>query len=63
MHPWEFDPEQPRVKLNKLQSFRHYGRIQKNQAKLSNLLKNFKWMAMEDYFKEITENDKIPVKN
>jgi len=62
MHPWEFDPEQPRVKLNKLQSFRHYGRIQKNQAKLSNLLKNFKWMAMEDYFKEITENDKIPVK-
>lgn len=62
MHPWEFDSEQPRVQLGKLQSFRHYGRIRKNQTKLSNLLKRFDWIAMEDYFKEFSEIEKIPVK-
>ena len=62
MHPWEFDVHQPRVKLSKLQSIRHYGRINQNPGKLAALLKKFNWMAMEDYLKEITEKEKLPVK-
>ncbi len=57
MHPWEFDPHQPRVKLSKIQNYRHYGKIKKNIFKLENLLQSFEWMAMEDYLKMIV-NDK-----
>ncbi len=62
MHPWEFDPEQPRLPMGKLQSFRHYGKIKHNFAKLTHLLKTFDWMAMEDYLEQLQKQNALPLK-
>ncbi|APF17713.1 polysaccharide deactylase family protein, PEP-CTERM locus subfamily [Caldithrix abyssi DSM 13497] len=62
MHPWEFDSDQPRVPLGRLQSLRHYGRIKRNFNKLERLLKQFEWMAMEDYLTLLKKEEKLSVK-
>jgi len=42
MHPWEIDPEQPRVKEASFwYKFRHYSNLEKTLNKLSNLLYGF----------------------
>ncbi len=42
LHPWEFDPEQPRVKGAGFgNTFRHYCNLKKTADKLDNLLTNF----------------------
>ena len=53
MHPWEFDPEQPKLNLGKLQSLRHYYNIDKNLSKLGQLLDEFKWTS----FKNVIEKN------
>ena len=41
MHPWEIDPEQPRVKQASIfYKFRHYINIEKTERKLKNLMKD-----------------------
>ena len=41
-HPWEFDPEQPRVNQAALNfKFRHYTNLNKSQAKLRSLIESF----------------------
>ena len=47
-HPWEIDPEQPRVDNAPLRSkFRHYTGLGKMAGKLSNLLQEFHWSRMD----------------
>ena len=42
LHPWEIDPEQPRVKTKSLLSrFRHYNNLHKCEARLKRLLSDF----------------------
>ena len=42
IHPWELDPEQPRVNQASFNcKFRHYANIKKTQAKLINLIEKF----------------------
>lgn len=41
MHPWEIDPEQPRVKqASMFYKFRHYINIEKTERRLKNLIKD-----------------------
>lgn len=41
-HPWEFDPQQPRVKnLKKLSSFRHYLNLGETQNRLEQMITHF----------------------
>ncbi len=43
MHPWEIDPEQPRVdEVSPAYKFRHYINLNKTAARLSALIKSFK---------------------
>lgn len=46
MHPWEIDPDQPRVKASLLSEFRHYNNLDKCQKRLSNLLDDFSFITM-----------------
>ena len=46
MHPWEFDPEQPRV--NNLKKF-HYFRLQSAEKKYKKLLKDFKFTSIQEW--------------
>jgi polysaccharide deacetylase family protein (PEP-CTERM system associated) len=50
-HPWEIDPEQPRVKEAPLKSkFRHYINLSRMEGKLERLLKDYKWDTMKNVY-------------
>ncbi len=47
-HPWEIDPDQPRVEKAPLRSrFRHYTNLDKMAGKLGELLRDFRWGRMD----------------
>jgi polysaccharide deacetylase family protein (PEP-CTERM system associated) len=41
LHPWEFDPEQPRQRGSQLSVFRHYVNIERTEARLRHFLNRF----------------------
>ena len=50
-HPWEIDPDQPRVKEAPLKSkFRHYINLSRMEGKLEKLLKDYKWDTMKSVY-------------
>jgi polysaccharide deacetylase family protein (PEP-CTERM system associated) len=52
-HPWEFDPEQPRVSSISTKSrFRHYLNIDKMERRAVRLLNDFAWTRMDELFLE-----------
>jgi len=48
LHPWEIDPEQPRVKASALSRFRHYNNLHKCEQRLRSLLDDFRFTTMRD---------------
>jgi polysaccharide deacetylase family protein (PEP-CTERM system associated) len=49
LHPWEFDPEQPRMNhLSPLSRFRHYVNLDGTADKVKNLLNDFSFSSMEN---------------
>lgn len=49
IHPWELDPEQPRIEGATLfTKFRHYTNIKKTHARLSMLMRDFNFSTMRD---------------
>jgi polysaccharide deacetylase family protein (PEP-CTERM system associated) len=50
-HPWEFDPEQPRIENASVRSkFRHYINLDRNVNKFDDLLGKFRWAPMNQTF-------------
>jgi polysaccharide deacetylase family protein (PEP-CTERM system associated) len=48
LHPWEIDPEQPRLRDAPLSNrLRHYTNLDKTEARLKRLLREFDWSAIE----------------
>ena len=47
MHPWETDPGQPRVKLSRSKSFRHYFNLDKTMRRLDRLLTDFEFTPIK----------------
>lgn len=43
LHPWELDPEQPRVGAQGLSRFRHYRNLAQTEPRLRRLLKDFRF--------------------
>lgn len=44
MHPWEIDPDQPRVAGARARSrFRHYVNLSETESRLNRLLRDFRW--------------------
>lgn len=51
MHPWEIDPGQPRIPRTTLKTrVRHYLNLHKTEARLDNLLSDFRWGRMDQVF-------------
>ncbi|MFP6834844.1 MAG: XrtA system polysaccharide deacetylase [Pseudomonadales bacterium] len=48
LHPWELDPEQPRVDVTGLSRFRHYNNLEKCQARLERLLRDFRFGTLSE---------------
>lgn len=53
-HPWEVDPEQPRVEGASLKAkFRHYLNLSRMQRRLDRLLTDFSWGRVDRVFLEV----------
>lgn len=51
MHPWEIDPDQPRVPGTSLKTrFRHYVNLDKTESRLDDLLRDFRWGRVDEVF-------------
>ncbi len=46
LHPWEIDPDQPRISSNWKSTFRHYNNLDKCEARLRTLLTDFEFGTM-----------------
>jgi len=47
LHPWEVDPEQPRIDVNALTRFRHYNNLSKCLPRLTRLLQDFRFGTVD----------------
>ena len=53
MHPWEIDPEQPRITgLSSRSKFRHYINLDKTESKFRRLLKDFQFSTVRGALEE-----------
>ncbi|NIN36293.1 MAG: DUF3473 domain-containing protein [Gammaproteobacteria bacterium] len=58
LHPWEFDPDQPRIPNAPLRTrFRHYVNIGKTESRLRALLNEFEFAPMCEVFASYLEAD------
>lgn len=48
LHPWEVDPEQPKVQASWFSMFRHYNNLDKCYSRLEQLLNDFTFTTVED---------------
>ena len=66
MHPWEFDPDQPKVREASLNyRFRHYTNLNKTRSKLTSLLENFqscRFITCSEYLKQAENAVALAVK-
>ncbi len=53
LHPWEIDPEQPRVDAKWLSRFRHYNNLDKCGSRLEKLLCAFEFTTVRDVMVEM----------
>jgi polysaccharide deacetylase family protein (PEP-CTERM system associated) len=52
-HPWEFDPQQPRIlNASRRSKFRHYINLESSSTKFESLLTSFQWSTMSEVFAE-----------
>ena len=52
LHPWEIDPEQPRLNASALSRFRHYRNLDKTAPRLRRLLTDFRFTSVSSVLKE-----------
>lgn len=48
LHPWEVDPEQPRVRVGWLSRFRHYTNLRKTHDRLQRLIEEFRFTTVRN---------------
>ncbi len=48
LHPWELDPEQPRLPAGKLSRFRHYTNLHRMEERFVRLLQDFSFGTMSE---------------
>lgn len=48
LHPWEVDPEQPRIEASLLSRFRHYCNLDKTEPRLQRLTESFRFDTMRN---------------
>ena len=53
LHPWEVDPDQPRIEASRFSKFRHYNNLSKCEARLENLVKDFEFTTMHNVLAQL----------
>ena len=52
IHPWEIDPDQPRLQAGTISTFRHYSNLSETEIRLRRLLKDFKFGTVSELLEE-----------
>jgi len=62
LHPWEIDPDQPRLRASSLSQFRHYYRLDQTEVRLRRLLKEFRFSTVSQVLADEGkyENSRLP---
>jgi hypothetical protein len=61
LHPWEVDPDQPRVNVSGLSRFRHYNNLEKCRGRLERLLSDFRFATLSQCIAEnYPDEDALP---
>ena len=53
LHPWEIDPGQPRIAAGWLSRFRHYNNLDRCEARLHKLMKDFRFGRVLDVLEDL----------
>lgn len=53
LHPWEIDPDQPRLHAGRLSRFRHYRNLHQTETRLRQLLSDFRFNTMQALVNEV----------
>ena len=48
LHPWEVDPDQPRIRVGPLSRFRHYTNLSRCESRLRRVLREFAFTSMRE---------------
>jgi polysaccharide deacetylase family protein (PEP-CTERM system associated) len=49
VHPWEVDPDQPRIPVSAITRLRHYGGIERTLPRLDRMLQDFQFGSVRDW--------------
>ncbi len=52
LHPWEIDPDQPRIKAPGMSRFKHYVNLSRMETKLKKLLNDFAFGSVNEIFRD-----------
>lgn len=61
MHPWEFDPNQPRMEGSVVSQIRHYMNLDKTESRLRTLLQDFAFAPIRHVFPQIEQSCNPPI--
>lgn len=53
LHPWEIDPDQPRLEASAVSRFRHYRNLDKTESRLRQLLRDFRFGPLNSCLKTV----------
>ncbi|OAG27687.1 XrtA system polysaccharide deacetylase [Thermodesulfatator autotrophicus] len=62
VHPWEFDPDQPRIKAPLKSRFRHYQNLTKTKKRFHKLLKDFSFAPVKEVLKSLEPLPTVSIK-
>jgi polysaccharide deacetylase family protein (PEP-CTERM system associated) len=60
LHPWEVDPDQPRLSPGLVSRFRHYRHLEKTEPRLKQLLRDFHFAPMRTILGSIPSERLVP---
>jgi hypothetical protein len=55
LHPWEIDPDQPRMEGPMISKLRHYLNLERTEQRLKNLLRDFAFAPVTDAIQPIRD--------
>lgn len=55
LHPWELDPDQPKMQGSYLSMFRHYNNLHKTAGRLHSLLVDFRFASIRDALEPVSQ--------
>jgi polysaccharide deacetylase family protein (PEP-CTERM system associated) len=59
LHPWEIDPEQPRIRASTLSRFRHYRNLTRTEPRLRRLLSEFRFSSVISVLSTLNATDAV----